>query len=441
MHHSQKDQSKYRHYKDEIDNNYRTVLGTSDVSTTAFGNQKVSLDKSLLHMMWTYDVPIRGNKELIYDGASDYVEQTSFVHATSVKGALNLTSGATLNQRVQLRTLQHTRYQPNRGYLYATSIILPNPTANGVRKWGTFLPCNGVFLELVGNGSNYFLNFVVKNHWKEDRVEITKFLPEGTDISKGHLWDIQMEWRGIGNFKVYYDMKLIYVHEYIGTLDEVSIENPSLPMAFECINTGDEVVLKCGCSDISAEGGESSRRYYGSASTGTSLLPVTNVNPKGTAIIVGRLPKKISYGEVVDPNTGLPDAGGTNEVCYSRDTVLDAITTFCKDESFTIVSASRGVHLPNISELTGWTVGGDSYVEYLIGGVGSALDTAFQLDYANMNEVHASRHELDQSAVIPNPNPDTSPFFITSDTYVVVSIKPDGANKDAGCNIEFSEEI
>ena len=29
----------------------------------------------------------------------------------------------------------------------------------------------------------------------------------------------------------------------------------------------------------------------------------------------------------------------------------------------------------------------------------------------------------------------------TSDSYVVVSVKPDGANKSAGCNIEYSEMI
>ena len=424
----------------QIDKNYRQVLGTNDTVITAFGKQKVSLDKSLLHMLWTYDVSNRGNKELIYDG-SDYVEQTSFINATSVKGGLHLTSSATVNQRTELRTLQHTRYQPNRGYLYSSSIILPNPTARGTRMWGAFIPSNGVFLELVGNGTNYFVNFVVRNHWKDDRVDITSMLPKGTDISKGHLWDIQMEWRGIGDFKIYYDLKLIYHHKYVGTLDDVSMENPSLPASFECINSGDEVILKCGCVDISSEGGGLDKRYYGSISTGTSLINVTNTKDRGTAVIAMRLPKKINYGELVDPATGLPDVSGTNAVCYSRDTVMDSITTFCKDESFTIVSASRGVYVPNLAALTGWTQSSDSYIEYLVGGVGSALETAFQLDANSMRLLHASRHEIDTASVIPNPNPETTPFFVTSDSYIVVSIKPDGANKSAGCNIEFSEQI
>ena len=161
----------------------------------------------------------------------------------------------------------------------------------------------------------------------------------------------------------------------------MSIENPSLPVSTECINRGDEVKIKIGCVDVSMEGGQRDQRYYGSMSTGTTLVNVTTGTSRGTAVMCFRLPKTIPYGELVDPDTGLPDAGGTNDVCYTRDIVMDAITTFCKDESFTVVSASRGVYVPNLSSLTGWIQSTDSYVEYLVGGAGSALETAFQLDY------------------------------------------------------------
>jgi len=106
--------------------------------------KKIIQDKTILSMMWNYDVPQRGNKEMKYDGVLDYVEQAGFTNATSVKGSLELTSGTTLNDRYQVRTLQHARYQANRGYMFASSIILPNPTAQGTRMWGTFIPCNGV---------------------------------------------------------------------------------------------------------------------------------------------------------------------------------------------------------------------------------------------------------------------------------------------------------
>lgn len=422
-------------------------LGTSGTSITAFGQQKVSIDQSLLGMVWTYDVPKRGNKELIWNG-TDHIEQPTFVNATSVEGALRLTSSDTLDQRTMLRSLQHVRYQSDRGYKYASSMILPDLTNRGTRRWGAFIPCNGVFLELVGNGTDYTLNFVVRNHWKDDRVDITSYIPEGANISKGNLWDIQMEWRGIGDYKVFFNLKLVYHHKYVGTLDKVHLENPSLPAGFECINQGDEVVLKSGCIDITSEGGAGEKRYYGSVSTGTSLITTTNTNDRGTAVIAFRLPKKINYGELVDPETGLPDAGGTNGVCYSRDTVLDAITSFCKDESFTIVSAARGVYVPNLAGIPtnsdptlGWATSVDSYVEYMIGGVGTALEDAFALDVNSTRLVHSSRHEKDFSVTIPNPNPSTTPFFVTSDSYVLVSVKPDGTNQQAGVNVEFSEQI
>ena len=74
-----------RTYADEIDKNYRQVLGTADTTITAFGQQKVSIDRSLLALTWNYDIPKRANKEMLWDG-TDYIEQASFVNATSVKG-------------------------------------------------------------------------------------------------------------------------------------------------------------------------------------------------------------------------------------------------------------------------------------------------------------------------------------------------------------------
>ena len=352
-----------------------------------------------------------------------------------------MSSSSTVGARTQVRSLQHIRHQANRGFLYSTSILLPDPTNRGVRMFGTFVPGNGTWIELVGNGTGYFVNFVVRNHWKDSRVDITNLLPKDTDISKGHLWDIQMEWRGVGNIKVFYDLKLIYERKALGTLDEVIIENPSLPASFECINSGDEVVIKSGCVDISSEGGGIDKRYYNSVSTGTTLIRADNTPERGSALIAVRLPKTINYGELVDVSTGLPDIAGTNSLSYTRDIILDSITSFCKDESFTIVNASRGVYLPNISTLAGWTKADDSYAEYIVGGLGSDLDVAFQLDYASTKVLHASRQEMDMSHEIDNPNKESAPFFFTSDSYVIVSVKPDGNNKLAGVNIEFSEEV
>jgi len=65
------------------------------------------------------------------------------------------------------------------------------------------LPCNGIFFELAGDGTNYTLNFVIRNHFIDTKYNITNKLPVGFDPSKGNLYDFQMQWRGVGDVKVF----------------------------------------------------------------------------------------------------------------------------------------------------------------------------------------------------------------------------------------------
>jgi len=404
----------------------QSILGIVDTTLDAWGRQKVYNDKSMLSALFTYDVPNKTQKEMHWNGIDDYIEQTSFIYATSVEGSLHLTTSATVGSRTQLRTKEHVRYQPNRGFLYSSSILLPEPTKNSIRKFGSFLPCNGVYFKLVGDGNDYKLYFVVKNHFIEDTIDITPYLPIGYDLTKGNLYDIQMQWRGIGDFKIYFNQELIYVTSELGKRDKVSVENPSLPISFEVENTGDVSTIVCGCADLTMEGGKDITAKYNSFSTGVAMINCSKNNSNGTAILAIRMPYKINYG-------------GDN-VCYSRDAILDQISTFCKDEAIVSVYIGRGVYLSNLPSLT-WNSRSDEFIEYLTGGDDSDLDTAFQNDKNNMYNITAVRHEKDFALRMINPSPKKSPFSLTADTYLVVQLVPDGSSQKAGCTIEISEQI
>lgn len=397
-------------------------INKTELGYDAWGRNKMVLDKSMFSGLFTYDVPYKLWKELIWDG-TDYIEQTSFVNSISNEGALHFTSGIILNQEVELRSQEHFRYQANRGYLYSTSIILPDPNNNGIRRWGSILPCNGVFFELVGDGLSHTLNFVVRNHFIETRTDITSFIPAGTDLSKGNLWDYQMQWRGVGDIKLFLNQELIYESELLGTRTKVLVENPSLPVGFENINTGDEVITICGCVDISFEGGVAFNSKYTSFSTGETLIPVSNA---GVAAIGIRMPYKLNYGG--DP------------VCYSRDAILNQITSFCKDESVIAMYISRGPFISNLDNNLIWTMRPGEFIEYAIGGTGSDLDNAFQLDKANMNLIYSVRQEKDFAVRLNNPAYLTSQFLMTANSYLVVMLKSDAAST-AGVTIEMSEQI
>jgi hypothetical protein len=401
-----------------------TTVNETRLGLDAWGRNKSVTDYSLFSGLFTYDVPPKMWKELVWDGV-DFVEQATFSKATSVKGELNFTSGVVLDEFTEIRSQEHFRYQANRGHLFSTSLFLDNPTANGIRRWGLILPCNGLFFELVGDGTSYTLNFVLRNHFVETRIDITDSLPKGVDLTKGNLWDIQMQWRGIGEFKLFFNQDPIYTTNGAGSRTELSVENPSLPVGFEVKNTGDEVVIRCGCVDVTSEGGGNIHAKYASFSTGvTKLITATT----GTAMLAIRMPYKINYGG--------------DDVCYSRDAVLNQITTFCKDESIISLYVARAVNLSSEGGLKSiaWNSNNGEFVEYSIGGRGSPLDVAYQVDKSNMNLIYSVRQEKDFAARLSNPAFDTSPFIITANMYLVVEIDSDGGST-GGATIEISEQI
>jgi len=399
----------------------KTDINQNELGFDAWGRNKSISDKSMFSGLFTYDVPRKLWKEMLSNG-TDYIEQTSFAKTTSIGGQLRFTSGTVLNEKTQLRSKKHVRYQPNRGHLYSASMFMPDPTNAGIRRWGIILPCNGVFFELIGTGASFTFNFVVRSDCVDTKTDITNLLPVGFDFEKGNLYDFQMQWRGVGDFKVFVNLEEIYVSNGAGTRDSVSVENPSLPVGFETENLGDEVVMLGGCVDITSEGGEEIHAQFASFSTGSTLATVNN---SGVATMGVRMPVKITYEG--------------QEVCYSRDSLLSRISSFCKDESFTEVYIARGVYMSSLPNIT-WTQEQDGFIEFSIGGEGSDLDVAFQADKANLSLLTSVRQEKDFLVSSNNPDPIHSPFEVTSDDYIIVVCVPDG-NSTAGCTIEMAEQI
>ena len=108
----------------------------------AWGRAKTITDRSILHGMFSFNVPVKVWRETL-----NGIEQ-AFTNATSVDGALNLTSGGTFDDNTILETYRHPRYQPNRGYLYSKALIMPNPSDSGLRRFGAGTAENGVFFSL-----------------------------------------------------------------------------------------------------------------------------------------------------------------------------------------------------------------------------------------------------------------------------------------------------
>jgi hypothetical protein len=344
----------------------------------------------------------------------------------STKGHLEVTGNSTTD--TMLLSKRHPRYQANRGFLYSSAFVIPTPTITGTRRFGAAVDGEtGLFFELVGNGSTWVMNAVRKTTvlgvTTETRVDITSLLPDGFDPSKGNIYDMQMQWRGVGDITFFVNLQKVYTFELLGTLDDISISNPALQVYFECTGAGaEDISLICGCVDITTEGGARANKMYTSKTTGNTLLSVVVA---GTALLAVKIPSTITYD-------------GTT-VKYTRDMILTGLTAFAKNEAQISVYYGRLVSTPNLDAAVGWTKSVDSEYLYLTNSTGT-LDTAFNLDVASLNLIFSTRIEVDKPYSHTNPDINNADFFLTAGDIIVVDVIPDG-NTTAGVTLEFAEEI
>lgn len=410
-------------------------LATNDIGRDAWGRPKVVTDHSLFSALWTFNVP---NRQWLYFLAPKtpgypYLEQPNGIpkdnsnkYISSEHGHLHIVSDGTNDTHLQSR--RHVRYQPNRGYLYSTAVVLPSPTQIGNREFGLNNGQSGVYFRLEGDGTNWkmYASKVTTINGTKDRqyVDITAELliaHPGFDPSKGHVYDIQMQWRGVGDFFFYIDLKKIYINKMLGTLTEMSVNNPALNVAYSSYGASADLTMQIGCVDVTSEGGHSSNRLPISVGTGTTLFSTTNA---GKAVLAVKIPMSVTYNG--------------NIVNYTRDMILNTLTTFCKDESFRSIYFARSLNTPNLEALT-WTVVDDSFFEFL-DNTGDLLDVAFQLDKANMSNIYTSRNEKDFSGTKENTDKENSPIYISAGDILVLEFLSDG-NSTAGATLGFSEEV
>lgn len=400
-------------------------LGKGDLIGDAWGRQKVVQDFSLIHGMWTYDVPNRVWEEYsVAAGVYTALAATGTL-ATSVGGMLEVASGTTANNGCALSSKRHPRYQPNRGHLYSTAVIMPNPTGDGIRTFGLKKFDNGVYFELEGTGTAWELYAVRKSDGTvKMRQALSSLLPSGFDVSKGHVYDIQYQWRGVGNYRFFVDLHEIYADEVLGTLSEISVAIPALPVFFESVtHTTTELTFSIGCVDVTSEGGKPEGRQFSSISTGTTLL---TCDANGVAMIGIKLPRTLSYG------------GGT--VYNTRDIVASKISSWTRDEASVQVWMARDTIAVTLDALT-WSTVPDSVTQYLIGGQSSVLDAAFTTDKASMQLVLNEWDDMEVKNTIYNPDQDAAAFFLSPGDIMIVAVQSFLGNDDNSTTLYMSEEL
>lgn len=390
-----------------------SVQTSSEYKEDAWGRSKSVIDKSILHGMFTYNIPRDKWKEL-HNG----VEQTGFTSATSVDGKLNLSSTTTQGQIRTLETFRNPRYQPNRGHMYSSSMFLPNPSAIGIRRFGFFNSESGVFFQLEDGVLSGVVRTTVGGVTSED----VRLITTEVDLSLGNIFDIQMQWRGVGNYTFYINLKPVLVIDYLGTISELSMSNPAKPISFECICTdGTEVILNCGCVDISSEGGDESGGSYGSigsssdsgqASISGFNIPIIAVKSKAT--IDGKI------------NT--------------RDTLALLASAYGDQRAMLRVWATRDLTAvaPNDQN---WVDFGDGHLDYIAYDQPD-VTTPMDFDSSKASLIFTCRVNQDETYATSALFEGRTNIYITpGDMLVFTMHRENGLAMNAGVTFEFSEDI
>lgn len=387
-------------------------IGRGDLGLDAWGHQKVVTDISLFSSSFTFNID--RNLWITYEDGVEIYYDIYLTRYSNVNGKLNVSSGATLGQYTYLMSRRHPRYQPNRGHLYSSSIFLPNKTAVGRRDFGLFNVYNGAFFSLEDGVLYAVVRTTIDSITSEPFRQEIDLTDLEIDLEKGNIYDIQMQWRGVGNLKWFIGdpakgvSVLVASYDHLNTNTELSISNPSLPVGYEAINKdGTEVIIESGCVDVSTEGGKQGNRSYAAYPSGEVAITLLE-----TPVVALRIPTTYSgtlntRDVILAQIDGYADVDALIRVYYFRDpTAITAV--------FTPVRLG--------------------FQEIAVNG------TIVTFNLLKMIEVFETRIPAGDSKQFINPDRGSADFVLTQGDYILVTLQGKN-NSTGGVTLEWAEEI
>ena len=386
-----------------------TDINRNELGTDAWERNKTVKDYSMFHGMFTLEVPDEMWIEY-FNGVE--VPKTN---ATSVNGELKIISNGGTST---LMSKRHPRYQPNRGLLYSDSGFVDNATdVNSGKLYGVRRSLvDGVVVETKTELS-------IENYQNS--------------LDKGHVRDIQAQWRGVGDFNYFIDLEKVFKDELIGTLDSISVFNPAMSIAYECKNDGtirwglftphsgifyewvfdtpQETQLRIGCCDLSSEGGFKENRQRGEVDTDEIALSAAE-----TPVIAIYLPPTIDYNGTQTMNT--------------RDIALRLISGFADDNTLMRVYYTRDAS--KFTNINLWSS------QNKIGSVLYAIDGDIVIDNltTNIKRIATRRIPAFGDKEISNPDEQYGDFYLTHGDIILVTMKAKNQTQ-GGASIEWGAEI
>jgi len=385
-----------------------TQLGTGDLTNDAWGSPKVSLPHSLFHGLWTFDIP--ANMWFMYENGTQVYTSASAVISEGSAAKISTTSVIT---SCVMESRECPRYQPNRGHLFSTALWCPDKTADGTRTWGLSTDENGIEFELRSDGNLYAVQTSNSSTTYSSVIDTSGVA--GFNVEKGNVYDIQYQWRGVGNYYFFVNLQLVHVITHLGTLTRLSMENPALPIHFHCKRATEDVTMSIGCADVTSENGrQNDIEQYKSAGIQT-----------------------VSIGATGDPVLSIHNPPLINTQTNTRTLTLARITVNCSKKATFQVWLTR-----DPTALTGATfqpLGAGSFVETDSPDMHASAVTATAYDDSKMNFITTIHVEALSEKSIDNPYRGRIEFPLVRGDYLVVTGTASSA--DADCVVEWGEQV
>ena len=402
----------------------------TDIGSTAWWVPKFSADYSIFHSLYTYNI-----SSALWKGYKDGVEDIDISNSTRIisdQGWLKMTTTATNGSRTKIVSKRSPRYQPNRWHLYSTTMASADiGTTGSMFRFGLGTINNGTavdgtFFEIEDDQ----LYIVVKSGWVErQRKNITSNLEDIglsiTDLQKWHLYDIQFQYRGVGDYFFYIDQYLVGKLEFLGEYETPIMENPQLPAFYQVKNVTawKELEMRSGCVDITSEGGKQGGLTDVSKAN-DDLVTIPNDTDRHPLLLV-KVPNEFN-GKINTRNSRLLRLTGT---------------PFSKNMRF-------GFSITRDTTAIGWTLWESAFneidpngsLEYVDYSVNTEDEVSF--DFTKAKTVFKAATPTDTTIIADEPSPDLDLYFTGGD-YICLfaqNIKT-GTGWEAEGILEFWEEI
>lgn len=277
---------------------FNNTVTYSGGNVDAFGRLRTVLPYGIYEGKVVY-----GDQPYIYENQTDGVHgSVTFNVNNSCMTLASGTNGAGLAVR---QTRQYFEYVPGKSQLIFVSFCFGAAQTNNVKRVGYFDANNGFFFEQNGSTLRMVKRTSVGDGTPDDiQVNQTSWNldpmnglgPSGItlDPSKVQILVIDFQWLGVGRVRIGFDIdgKIYYVHEFLhaNNLTTVYINQPSLPVRWECRNTDtvsvattvDAICFSVNSEGYEAESGQGWSIDSGARSVTTGGLPVLSVRLKNT---------------------------------------------------------------------------------------------------------------------------------------------------------------